>query len=628
MKTNSVHSMNKTNIRHQAEGILIERKTDTANRSASMSDNLSLIQELEVHQIELELQNEELIQARAEMEAALYRYSDLYDFAPVGYFSMTHNGMIKEANLTLTKMLGVERSRLLGSRFLAYLKQEYLLEFGNFLEKLDAGKGKRSCELALDRNGEPFWVQLEATCFEGGETSRAALTDINGYKHSEKNLHQRVTELELLYESGLVLNRLLDLQKIGARIADLLELRMDWHHILILLYEPSKDSFEVLEVRYADAIEVPIDADALKTLNMKVSLPGMGLSRAAFQSQQVIRSGQLEKEPQHIAKFRGMHSGLYVPILSGKNSVGVISIENRKPNAFSEHDERLVYTLASQAGAVLENARLFQITQTELKERARVEQLLADEKNQLAARVEERTVDLVKALRAKDEFLASMSHELRTPLTGILGYSESLQENTYGALNEGQSKVIRSIEESGQHLLNLINDILDLSKVNAGSMEVRLAPCSLEEICNASLKLVKGMAEKRKQHVHVVFPVQPILIHADALRFKQALVNLLSNAIKFTPVSGDLGLNVEMGTGNESVIIMVWDKGIGISPENIVKLFKPFTQIDTSLAREYAGTGLGLSLVKHFVELHNGRIEVESDLGVGSRFSITLPLAH
>ena len=617
-------------MRHKAEGILIERKTDTANSSASMSDNLSLIHELEVHQIELELQNEELMQARAEMEAALSRYSDLYDFAPVGYFSMTHNGMIKEANLTLTKMLGMERAKLIGTRFHIHLhlKPEYLLEFGNFLEKLDTGKGKRSCELALDRNGEPFWVQLEATCFEGGETSRAVLTEINEYKRSEHNLHKRVTELELLYESGLVLNRLLDLQKIGARVADLLELRMDWHHILILLYDPSRDLFEVLEVRYANKLEDTIDTNALRTLNMNVSQPGMGLSRVAFQTQQIIRSGQLDKEPQHIAKFRGMHSGLYVPILSGSNSIGVISIENRKPNAFSENDEHLVFTLASQAGAVLENARLFQIAQTELKERARVEQLLADEKNQLAARVDERTVDLVKALRAKDEFLASMSHELRTPLTGILGYSESLQENTYGVLNEGQFRVIRSIEESGQHLLNLINDILDLSKVNAGSMEVSLAPCSLKEICNASLKLVKGMAEKRKQHVHVAFPVQPILIHADALRFKQALVNLLSNAIKFTPVSGDLGLNVEMGTGNESVIIMVWDKGIGIKSENISKLFKPFTQIDTSLAREYAGTGLGLSLVKHFVELHNGRIEVESDLGVGSRFSITLPLAH
>jgi CheY-like chemotaxis protein len=234
-------------------------------------------------------------------------------------------------------------------------------------------------------------------------------------------------------------------------------------------------------------------------------------------------------------------------------------------------------------------------------------------------------IALEKALHVKDEFLASMSHELRTPLTGILGFSEAMQAGTYGGLNDKQIKVLASIQSSGHHLLALINDILDLSKIEADKLDIQIAPCSLAEICRASLELVKGLAHKKQQNVEYSPPAMPILVNADMRRVKQIVVNLLGNAIKFTPQKGKLGLMVEADEANQQVHIIVWDKGIGIKPEHMPKLFQPFTQIDSSLAREYSGSGLGLSLVQRLAQLQGGSVKVESVFGEGSRFIVTLP---
>ncbi len=234
-------------------------------------------------------------------------------------------------------------------------------------------------------------------------------------------------------------------------------------------------------------------------------------------------------------------------------------------------------------------------------------------------------LELERAMRMKDEFLATMSHELRTPLTGILGLSEALQMGIYGGLSDKQRQMVGNVENSGRHLLALINDVLDLSKVEAGKLELEICRCSLEDICRASLQLTRSMAHQKRQQVSYSAAGIPILLDADARRIKQVLINLFSNAIKFTPENGEWGLIVEPDQENQQVRLIVWDKGIGIAPENLPKLFQPFTQIDGSLAREYSGTGLGLALVRRLVELHLGSVAVESSLGEGSRFIVTLP---
>jgi PAS domain S-box-containing protein len=232
---------------------------------------------------------------------------------------------------------------------------------------------------------------------------------------------------------------------------------------------------------------------------------------------------------------------------------------------------------------------------------------------------------LEKAAHLKDQFLAAMSHELRTPLTGVLTLSEALLEEVYGSLNEKQLKSIRTIESSGQHLLDLINDILDLSKIEAGQMELQIEKSSVSDICQSALQLIKGMADKKHHKISLDMNPVSINMNADPRRLKQMLMNLLSNAVKFTPEGGQIGLDVRQDDAGQMILFTVTDTGIGIAPEKLPMLFKPFVQLDSSLSRKYSGTGLGLSLVKRMAELHGGSVSFESELGKGSRFTISLP---
>jgi PAS domain S-box-containing protein len=235
-------------------------------------------------------------------------------------------------------------------------------------------------------------------------------------------------------------------------------------------------------------------------------------------------------------------------------------------------------------------------------------------------------IEMERALRTKDEFLTSMSHELRTPLTGILGLSEALQYETYGTLNDDQRTALVNIENSGRHLLDLINDILDISKMEAGKLDLQMEPIPLSEICEAALQLTRGMAHKKNQILAYSMESASTIVLGDARRLKQILVNLLSNAIKYSHEGNKVGLEVNPDRESGTVKLTVWDNGIGISAEDLKKLFKPFLQLDSSLTRQQNGTGLGLALVQRLVDLHGGSIEVQSNPGRGSRFTVILPM--
>jgi signal transduction histidine kinase len=274
----------------------------------------------------------------------------------------------------------------------------------------------------------------------------------------------------------------------------------------------------------------------------------------------------------------------------------------------------------------------------EIAERKRVEAVLQDERASLTRRVEERTTELrtvneklARAARLKDEFLANMSHELRTPLNAILGLCEALQEQVYGLLNEKQLQALQSIQESGRHLLALINDILDLSKIELGKLELEIAPVPVEEVCQASLRFINHTAQRKRLKVFVtidsvVASIQAVRpFRADARQLKQILINLLSNAVKFTPESGAIGLEVVGNAEQGAVHFTVWDNGTGIASADLEHLFQPFVQLDSSITRKYPGTGLGLALVHRLVDLHGGGISVKSEPGKGSRFIVSLP---
>ncbi|MDM8535559.1 two-component regulator propeller domain-containing protein [Desulfobacterales bacterium HSG17] len=268
----------------------------------------------------------------------------------------------------------------------------------------------------------------------------------------------------------------------------------------------------------------------------------------------------------------------------------------------------------------------------DIHKRILAENALIEHKQNLEKSVSKRTSDLriantelIRANRLKDEFLANMSHELRTPLTAILGMSEALLEQVYGPLNEKQARSLLRVESSGKHLLNLINDILDLSKVEAGKMELTIELISVEAVCQASLQMIKEIAQKKNQKINLSIDSRFQHIRADVLRIKQILVNLLMNAVKFTPEGGKIGLEVNCEPEQDMMEFAVWDTGIGISKKNIKKMFQPFVQIDGSFTREQGGTGLGLALVSKLAELHGGSVKVESEEGRHSRFSVKLP---
>jgi signal transduction histidine kinase/ActR/RegA family two-component response regulator len=308
---------------------------------------------------------------------------------------------------------------------------------------------------------------------------------------------------------------------------------------------------------------------------------------------------------------------IVIPILRNEKVMAIMGIGN-KPHEYSSYDLEVAERLADYAW--------------DITERKQMQVALEMERNQLAKRVEERTSDLsqansnlARALRVKDEFLANMSHELRTPLNAILGLSESLGEQIAGPLNEKQQKYITTISESGHHLLSLINDILDLAKIEAGQITLDITKVDIQSVCQASLRMIKQLAQKKNQDIVLEMDNGVGLMWADERRLKQMIVNLLGNAVKFTPEQGKIGLEVHGDQAANKVTITVWDNGIGIKEEDLARLFQPFVQLDSGLAREATGTGLGLALVAQMARLHGGSVSAVSESGKGSRFSIMLP---
>jgi signal transduction histidine kinase/HAMP domain-containing protein len=295
----------------------------------------------------------------------------------------------------------------------------------------------------------------------------------------------------------------------------------------------------------------------------------------------------------------GIKAAIGAPMMWEGKGIGAIWVAREHAGPFSDKDIALLKTFADQAVIAIQNARLFH----EIQDKSR---------------------QLEVANQHKSEFLANMSHELRTPLNAIIGFSEVLLERLFGELNEKQDDYLKDIHSSGRHLLSLINDILDLSKVEAGRMELEPSTFDLPSAIANALTLIRERAQRHG--IMVEQAVAPGLgeIVADERKFKQILLNLLSNAVKFTPDGGSIDVSARRDA--EQVVVSVHDTGIGIAPEDQEKVFEEFRQVGRDYTKKQEGTGLGLALTRRFVELHGGRITVESVPGQGSTFTFTLPV--
>jgi signal transduction histidine kinase/CheY-like chemotaxis protein len=292
----------------------------------------------------------------------------------------------------------------------------------------------------------------------------------------------------------------------------------------------------------------------------------------------------------------GWHSVIAAPIMRGEQIVGALVLRRRTPGAFTDEAGELLETFAGQSAVAILNARLFR-------------------------ELQEKGAELEIASRHKSEFLASMSHELRTPLNAVIGFSEVLLERMFGDINERQEEYLRDILESGRHLLELLNDILDLSKVEAGRMELNPTRFPVREALEYGIVMVRERAANRGVTVRLEVDDQVGSICADELRFKQVVLNLLTNAVKFTDRRVDVMVNPE----ETMVAVSVADDGPGIAAEDRTRIFESFQQGGRGASKE-EGTGLGLSLSKRIVELHGGRLRLESEVGVGSTFTFTIPV--
>jgi two-component system, NtrC family, sensor kinase len=313
-------------------------------------------------------------------------------------------------------------------------------------------------------------------------------------------------------------------------------------------------------------------------------------------------ASQITREVARGFQFRAL---VTVPMLREGNAIGTISITRAAPGEFSERQVEVLQTFADQAVIAIENVRLFKELEASNRD-------LADKSRQLEV-----------ASQHKSEFLANMSHELRTPLNAIIGFSEVLSEKMFGELNEKQEEYSKDIHASGQHLLSLINDILDLSKIEAGRMELELSDFHLPTALDSALTLVRERAGRRGITLQMNVDERLGQIQADERKVRQVVLNLLSNAIKFTPEGGRIEVRAVPMDG--SVEVSVSDTGVGIAPEDQDAIFEEFRQVGTA-EKKAEGTGLGLTLCRKFVELHGGRIWVKSQVGAGSTFTFTIPV--
>jgi PAS domain S-box-containing protein len=310
-----------------------------------------------------------------------------------------------------------------------------------------------------------------------------------------------------------------------------------------------------------------------------------------------------------------------IPLSHSGRWVGLLTFIWTEPHHFSEQEVRIFRALISMVSPAVESRWLVRDLRAE---RA----LLAQRVEERTAELSQANAELARAVRTKDEFMASMSHELRTPLNSVLGLSEALLEEGVGPLNQRQKRSLETISSSGRHLLSLINDILDLSKIEAGVLDIELKPVAVADICQASLQFVRQAAQSKRINLSCNLGDSPVTVDADERRLKQILVNLLANAVKFTPEGGSVGLEVAEDRERAALDLTVWDTGVGISDAHSLLLFKPFVQVDSSLARRYEGTGLGLALVARLTEAHGGSVALESEVGSGSRFTVSLPRLH
>ena len=466
-----------------------------------------------------------------------------------------------------------------------------LLQQGDFIGVLNA----RRTEV---RPFTPAQIKLLETFADQAVIAIANVRLFQELQARTRELVRSVEEMKALGEVGHAVSSTLELETVLTTIVSYAVQLSGTNAGIIYEYDEPTQLFH-LRASYQ------MEEELVEAYRAAPSRLGVGTSGRAAATRMPVQVVDLINEQEYAAAPTrpilarlGYQSLLAVPLLLEQRIMGALTVYRREAGSFAPEVVNLLQTFATQSVLAIQNARLFR-------------------------EIEDKSREIEAANRHKSEFLANMSHELRTPLNAIIGFSEVLGERMFGELNEKQAEYTEDILSSGRHLLSLINEILDLSKVEAGRMELELATFDLPLAIDNARTFVRERATKHGINLDVTVDERLGDFLGDERKIKQILLNLLSNAVKFTPEGGRIGINARQADG--SVEISVSDTGIGISPEDQAKIFEEFRQVGGDYAHKREGTGLGLTLAKKFVELHGGKIWVESEVGKGSTFSFTFP---
>jgi PAS domain S-box-containing protein len=481
-------------------------------------------------------------------------------------------------------------------------------------------------ETITPAGGEPRWVETNKLPLRDGDGNIIGVVgtsqDITVRKQAEQTIRQQAERETVLREITQRIRESLELKTIFDTACEEIRTYLQADRVGIFKFHPDSGHNDGEFVAESVVPGWPtVVAIGVHDHCFGENYAALYAKGRYYVADDIYNTGSQSCHPDMLAQFQ-VRANLVMPLLCNNELWGLLCIHQcDAPRHWHQSEIDLGQQLANQLAIAIQQAILYEQLQSELQERQRAE-----------AQLTQRNEDLTRATRLKDEFLANMSHELRTPLNAILGMTEALQEeDVFGPVNAQQLKALKTVERSGSHLLELINDVLDLAKVEAGLMELDVAPTAIAPLCHASLAFVKQPALKKHIQLTVNLPADLPTISLDERRIRQVLINLLNNAVKFTPEGGQITLDVtpvapSMSEATSAYLrFAVTDTGIGIAPAEQQRLFQPFVQVDSALNRRYQGTGLGLALVKRIVDLHGGQVGLTSAVGVGSCFTVDLP---